>query len=155
MPTIERTPEGRFQPGQSGNPAGRQPGTRNKATMAAEALLDGEVEEVTRRIADQAMSGNPVAMRLCFERLAPRRKGRPVVFALPKLVTHADAVEAAATIVAGVGAGELTPAEAADLIKLVQGFAGVRSALDLEWRVTRIEKTLGTKVDGAATCNSR
>ena len=29
-----------FPPGVSGNPAGRLPGTRNRATMAAEALLD-------------------------------------------------------------------------------------------------------------------
>jgi hypothetical protein len=33
-----------FPPGVSGNPAGRLPGTRNRATMAVEALLDGEAE---------------------------------------------------------------------------------------------------------------
>ena len=31
---------GRFQPGQSGNPNGRPHGSRNKATLALEAILD-------------------------------------------------------------------------------------------------------------------
>lgn len=39
-----RDADGRFAKGYSGNPAGRPPGTRNKATEAAELLLDGEVE---------------------------------------------------------------------------------------------------------------
>jgi hypothetical protein len=35
---------GGFAPGQSGNPAGRPKGARNKATLAVEALLVGEAE---------------------------------------------------------------------------------------------------------------
>jgi len=33
-----------FKPGQSGNPQGRPSGSRHKATLAAQALLDGEAE---------------------------------------------------------------------------------------------------------------
>ena len=33
---------GRFQSGQSGNPNGRPHGSRNKATLALEAILDSE-----------------------------------------------------------------------------------------------------------------
>ncbi len=40
---------GKFQPGQSGNPAGKAKGTRNATTLALEALLDGEAEALTRR----------------------------------------------------------------------------------------------------------
>ena len=38
-----------FQKGRSGNPAGRRPGSRNKATIAAAQLLAGEAEGLTRR----------------------------------------------------------------------------------------------------------
>ena len=38
---VERTPHCHFVKGQSGNPAGRAAGCRNKATRIAEALLDG------------------------------------------------------------------------------------------------------------------
>jgi hypothetical protein len=31
----------RFQPGQSGNPAGKPKGARNRTTLAIEALIDG------------------------------------------------------------------------------------------------------------------
>jgi Family of unknown function (DUF5681) len=38
-----------FQKGQSGNPTGKKPGTRHKATIIAETLLDGESEALTRK----------------------------------------------------------------------------------------------------------
>ena len=43
-----------FQPGQSGNPAGKPRGTRSAITLAAEALLDGEAEALTRKCIDLA-----------------------------------------------------------------------------------------------------
>jgi len=33
-----------FKPGQSGNPAGRPKGSRNRSTLALEAIFEGEVE---------------------------------------------------------------------------------------------------------------
>ena len=36
-----------FRAGQSGNPKGKPRGTRNRATSAAEILLDGEAEALT------------------------------------------------------------------------------------------------------------
>ena len=35
-----------WKKGQSGNPAGKKPGTRHKATILAERLLDGQAEEL-------------------------------------------------------------------------------------------------------------
>src|SRR5215217_606904 len=63
-----------------GNP-GRPPGARNKATLAALALLEGEAEALTRRCVELALAGDVTALRLCLERLLP--KGRPVRLPLP------------------------------------------------------------------------
>src|SRR5215203_5958726 len=68
---------GTFRPG---NP-GRPPGARNKATLAALALLEGEAEALTRRCVELALAGDTTALRLCLERLLP--KGRPVRLQLP------------------------------------------------------------------------
>jgi len=48
-----------FAPGQSGNPNGRPKGARNKATIAAEALLDGEAEGLTRKALEMAIDAIP------------------------------------------------------------------------------------------------
>jgi hypothetical protein len=61
-----------FQPGQSGNPAGRRRGSRNEATLAAATLLDGEAAGLTRRAVEAALAGDMLAMKLCLERVLPR-----------------------------------------------------------------------------------
>ena len=43
-----------FKPGQSGNPAGRPKGARNKTTLAVEALLDGDAEALTREAIEKS-----------------------------------------------------------------------------------------------------
>jgi hypothetical protein len=70
-----------LEKGRSGNPAGRRPGSRNKAaTLAAAALLAGESEALTRKAVELALAGDPTAMRLCIERLLPPRRERTVKF---------------------------------------------------------------------------
>lgn len=69
---------GRFRPGQSGNPAGRRRGTRNRATNIALALLDGEGEALTRKAIEMAHAGNETMLKLCLERIIPRARPVPV-----------------------------------------------------------------------------
>lgn len=152
MHDSDRTPEGRFRPGRSGNPAGRPRGSRNKTTVAIEALLDGQAEGLTQRLLSDAGRGNATALRICFDRLVPRPKGRPVPFALPRLESGADAVDAATTIVEAVAAGELTPLEALDLIKVVEASTRVRTALQLERRVAELEQALAGAPAGTDEC---
>jgi len=80
----------KFKSGQSGNPSGRPKGSLNKATLTTQALLDGEAEAVTRKVVELAKEGNPVALRLCLERLLPPRRDRPINFPLPKVEEAAD-----------------------------------------------------------------
>ena len=126
----------RGKPFQAGN-AGRPKGARNRTTLAMEALLDGEAEKLTRRAVELALEGDTTALRLCMDRILPARRDRHVPFALPKLETAADAVKASAALVEAVAAGELTPSEAAELSKLVEGFT---RAADLHHIQARLEK---------------
>lgn len=87
-----------------------------------------------------AEGGDTACMRLVFERIAPARKDRPVCFELPKMADAKDAVQASAAIVAPVAVGELTPAEAAELSKVVDSYARTLQAVEFEERLSRLEK---------------
>jgi hypothetical protein len=47
-----------FEPGQSGNPAGRPKGSRNRSTLALEAIFEGEAEKLSRRAIEMALEGD-------------------------------------------------------------------------------------------------
>src|SRR3954463_15336798 len=83
-----------FQKGESGNPQGKPKGTRHRVTMAAEILLEGEAEAITRKAIELAKAGDGPALRLCMDRIYPARKDRPVRFGLPPLEKVGDAVAA-------------------------------------------------------------
>jgi len=126
-----------FQPGQSGNPAGRPRGSRNKRTILAEQVLDDHAGEVTQAAIDLATRGDRVALRACMDRIAPPLRHRLLDFDLPELKSAADAVIAANAIIQGAAHGALTVPEADGLMKLVRGFVAVLAAADREERSTR------------------
>src|ERR1035441_9582343 len=76
MQDKPRTTKGQFKNGLSGNPAGRPAGSRNKATLACEQLLEGEAEELIRMLVKRAKEGNIQALGMCLDRLLPARKER-------------------------------------------------------------------------------
>ena len=145
----EQTPKGRdpatgrWLPGHAPPGAGRPKGARHKATMAAEALLDGEAKALTRKAIEKALEGDGVALRLCLERIIPARKDRPLNIALPKLASAQDATAAIATITEAVAAGEITPGEGADLNSVVSGFIRAVEITEIETRLRLLEERLG------------
>jgi hypothetical protein len=70
--------------------------------MAAEGLLDGEAEALTRKAVELALEGDTVALRLCLERLLPPGRSRRVTFDLPTIWTAADLLPAFAAVVSVV-----------------------------------------------------
>ena len=128
-----------FQKGESGNPAGRVRGSRNKRTLLAEHLLEGDTEAIVRTMIERAKEGDMAAVRLCVDRICPRVTDRPAGFELPPLVRAADAPPAIAAIAQALADGDLTAAEAADLGRFVESFARAFEKADLEKRVGWLE----------------
>ena len=129
-----------FIKGQSGNPNGRPEGSRNKATILAQALFDGQAEELIQKCIQMALEGDSTAMRLCIERLVPPRKDRPVNLDLPKMECVEDTVNAMAVISSGVADGELTPSEGQVLSGMVENYRKAIETTELEERISNLEK---------------
>ena len=129
----------RFKPGQSGNPKGCRTGSRHKATLLAQALLDGEAEELTRKVIEKAKDGDMAALRVCLERLLPPRKDGPVKVTLPKIEGASGVQQATAVILAAVAGGKLTPSEGQALAGLVEAHRKALEIGELERRIEELE----------------
>jgi hypothetical protein len=138
---AERPPH-LFKPGQSGNPAGKKPGTRNRATRALEELLDGEAEALTRKAIELALGGDMPALRLCLDRILPARRDRPVTFEMPAIDSAADAKAASAALLAAVSAGNLTPSEAAVVGNLIDAYLKAIEVTEVLDRLEKLEQKL-------------
>jgi hypothetical protein len=136
---MKTFPTSQFKPGQSGNPAGKAKGTRNRATLALEELLDGQAEALTQKAIDLALTGDIAALRLCLDRILPARKDRPVSFEMPVITTAGDAKQALAALLNAVATGNLTPAEASEIGKLVDGYVKSIEATEVLARLDRLE----------------
>jgi hypothetical protein len=134
-PNPGETPRGRpFEKGKSGNPSGRPQGARNRTTLAAEALLDGEAEALTRKAVELALGGDMNALRLCLDRILPPRREQPIEFDLKELESLGDAKRVIADIIAAVAAGKITLSQAAELAKLVDMYIRACEASEREFQ---------------------
>jgi len=66
-----------------------------------------------------ALAGDTVALKIWIDRIYPARKDRPVTFALPPINTARDAADVMSSVMNAVAAGQLTPADASELSKVV------------------------------------
>jgi hypothetical protein len=132
----------RFKPGQSGNPAGRPKGSRNVTTVALETLLDGQAEALTNKAVEMALDGDMGALRLCMDRILPPRKDRPVTFDLPPIKSADDAAAVTSAILAAVANGEITPADAGEIGKLVESYVKAFETAELSERLERLERMI-------------
>jgi len=129
-----------FTKGKSGNPGGRLPGTRNRATLAVEALLEGEAEALTRKAVELALAGDTTALRLCLERVAPVRKGRPILLDVGDVTTLNDLAGVQARVVIAMMGGEITPDEAADVAAVIDKLGQSWERQSLDERIRALEE---------------
>jgi hypothetical protein len=133
-------PVGRpFRKGQSGNPRGKRPGRLGNASLAAAALLDGEGERLTRRAVELAEAGDPVALRLCLERILAPRRERAVNFRLPPIASAADIAGAMGAVTAAVAEGALTPGEAESVARVIDTLLRAIETSDFDRRLQALE----------------
>jgi hypothetical protein len=119
--SSRRGANGRFLPGRSGNPAGKKPGTRNRATALRAALAEGDDLAAARVVIDKALAGDAVAARFIVGRLFPCPRGREIRLDLPEGEKAADVLAASNATIAAMAAGEITPDEALTVTRVLDG----------------------------------
>jgi len=138
----KRDANGRFVSGSSGNPKGRPKGSRNRATLAAQGLLDGEASKLARKAVELALAGDTAALRLCLERVLPPCKDSPIAIALPAMRSTRDAVTASAALVEAVATGQLSPTQGATVSRLLEAHRKAIEIEELEGRLAEVEEGL-------------
>jgi hypothetical protein len=121
------------------NPKGRPPGTRNRATVLAEQLMEDDAEQVVRAVLGAARAGDMTAARLILDRIAPARKGRPIIFPLPEIETAAHVTQALGAVASLMADGELTPEEASAVASVIETKRKAIETQELQQRVAALE----------------
>src|SRR4051794_17064758 len=144
---VSRDPSGRFLPGRSGNPAGKKPGTRNRATAMRELLADGDEMALARAVIDKAKAGDAVSARFVLGLVCPRPRprGRAIALDLPEGARAGDTVAAFNAALQAMAAGEITPDEAVTVTRMLDGRREALNAFKLERELTRFH---GDFIDG-------
>jgi hypothetical protein len=138
---VERDASGRFVAGQSGNPAGKKPGTKNRKTILMAALADGEGEAVARIVIDKALAGDVVAARFVVSLISPRARGRTIQLEMPA-DDDCNVVAAYNATLRALCEGEITPDEAVTVARFLDGRRRVLQAWQLEEKLTSYGRTI-------------
>jgi hypothetical protein len=142
----ERKPRGpgkRFQPGESGNPAGKPKGCRSRATLAAQALIDGQADELVKKAIALALAGDGPVLRAMLDRLCPAKRDSPVSVSLPRITSATDIPAVTNAVLEAVAKGQLIPSEAQAVAGLIEVHRKAVETADLAERIAKLEESRG------------
>lgn len=126
-----------FKPGQSGNPAGKKPGTRNRKTiLRAELEKDGSA--LAAAIKSKALEGDASCLALWLSRLEPplRARAETVTFSLD---TSKPLYEQAQEIMDAIAQARVDPDTGAMLIACLDKVGNLKAVEELQARVEALE----------------
>lgn len=132
----------KFKKGQSGNPKGKPKGARNKSTLAAEALLEGSLDKICKRVEEEALNGNMQAAKMILDRFIPARRNRVIKIDLPMIRTCEDVLLAIGYVVNAVGSGTISPSEGESLSRTIDMYSKALETNQFERRLEELEKRM-------------
>ncbi len=137
---------GKGRPFERGNTAGkgRPTGSRNKLTIFREALDSGGVE-IIELVRSQALKCDPVAMKLCMERLIPVTKTPNSRFQLPSIDTAAELAEAISAVTRAVALGRLSAREGESVAKIIESQRRTLETEEFDARLKVLEEASGKR----------
>lgn len=134
--TETRAAKGRFAPG---NP-GRRKGSRNRATIVAQSLLDKDVRAITGKAIDMAKAGDVQALRLCLERLIAPTREAPLRIDLPVPASASEVPATLTAILHAAALGNITSGEAERIGRVVETLARTYELATFDERLKALEQ---------------
>ena len=136
MTTKRMPPANGWKPGQSGNPAGRKPGTGQVAKLRA--AMAAQVPALIGSLFDRALAGDVGAARLLLERtIAPLKA---VEEAVPLTLPSGPLTDQGRAVLAAAGCGDLAPGQAAQLLAGLAALAKLTETDELARRIGVLEE---------------
>ena len=126
---------GRWKPGESGNPAGRKPGSGEVAKLRA--AIAEHLPGIVAQLVEAAKAGDVQAARLLLERVIPPVKAAEVAQAVA--LPGETLTEQGRAVLGAIEAGELAPGQGAALIGAIGTLARVAEVDELAARITALE----------------
>jgi hypothetical protein len=135
--TDARDERGRFGPGNPGKPRG----ARNRASIAAEAIIDDAIGDVVEKCVEMAMEGNTACISAILKLRIPALRERSVQqpIELPALETPRDALAALRIIAEAAASGAIDGDHARSLVAVVESFQKTFEIVDLDKRLRALE----------------
>jgi len=119
--------DGRFTPGHSGNPKGKPAGTRNRATVLRELLLEGQDRALVQAAVEKALAGDKVGLRQFIGLLFAKPRGREIFLDLPD-AREAGLAASLDAVLQELCAGEITTDEAFGIARLFESKVRAQAA---------------------------
>ena len=108
-------------------------------------LLDEEAERLVRRCIELAIEGNPMAIKLCLERILPPTKERPIQLDLQPPRKLDEVIPAMNQVVLKVVDGTIGPQEGNTLMTMLATTQKTLETLELEQRIVALESILQSR----------
>jgi len=125
---------------------GRPVGSKNSVTVAAENLIQGESEALSRKLIELALAGNVACLKTAIERIVPVCKSKPIILPdMPRIESIADASKLTGYVIDSVADGKISPVEGEILSRSCERHLKALEVRDLEQRLVELEKRLMEK----------
>jgi len=129
----------KFPEGQSGNPAGRPPGIKDRRAIYRQ-MIEPNKEALIKKAVEMALDGNEQMLRLLLDRLLP---AKPKDDPLPEIGELTGTIaEQSEKIISLATDGVITPIEANTLLQAIESKAKLVELEEVKERLIAIEAAL-------------
>jgi hypothetical protein len=131
----------KFEKGNPGGP-GRPAGSRNRVNQILDELAVEGAETLVKKMIAVAAEGDRVAARLVLNRIWSAPKGRTVPVEMPEIRAPRDLLAAHTAVSSALGAGTITPQEAASLAAVLETHRRAFELVVQQQEVVKLEDDL-------------